>query len=163
MIKRFVIVAGVLALAACDISPNSDKIANKKQEEMARQAVEQVGLPEIVNFQEKRMAKQIWELRDKAITTFTYLVDLNGRLHLICNSVGYALPYSTQYTNPSKVESYSNGPAVIPQADPNGLFSPGDTHSSFVMCQNPENPKEVMPVQFEPDMIVSPFRLKAVD
>ena len=37
--------------------------------------------------------KTIIELRDQAISTTTYLVDLNGQLHKFCDSVGYGLPY----------------------------------------------------------------------
>jgi len=146
---------------------SSDNINNRKQEQLAKEAAVQVGLPAIVNFQEKKMAKEIIELRDTALTTYTYIVDMNGKLHKICNSIGYGLPYATQYTNPQKVGEYYRcnncGASYVttPQADPNGLFSPGSADGTWVMCLDPNNPKgKTMPLFVEPHIIVSPFEMK---
>ena len=118
-------------------------------------------MPAIVNFQEKRMAKMILELRDTAITTVTYTQDMSGNLHKLCDSVGYGLPYATQYTNPQKIGYTGNqvGVATLPQADPNGLFSPASADGTWVLCMNPAD-KKVMPLYVEPHIIVSPFPLK---
>lgn len=127
------------------------------------QAVQTVGMPAIVNFQEKRFLKQILELRDTKLSTITYTQDLNAKIHKLCDSVGYGIPYSTQYTNPQRVvySSYKEGIATLPQADPNGLFSPPSAEGTWVLCLNPES-KDVAPVYVEPRVIVSTFPLPGV-
>ncbi len=138
----------------------SDKIQRRQQEQLSLQATQQVGMPAIVNFQEKRMLKMILELRDTEIKTITYIVDFNGKLHKVCDSVGYGFPYATQYTNPQKIAyaSHQTGVATLPQADPNGLFSPGSADGTWVMCLNQET-KKISPIYVEPHVIVSPFAM----
>jgi hypothetical protein len=139
---------------------SSDEIQNKKQEELTKQSVTSVGVPAIKNFQEKRILKDILELRDNPkFNTYTYSEDMNGRLHLRCNSIGYGIPYATQYTSPQKIETWSSGGyAILPQADPNGLFSPASAEGTWVLCKVPGK-DEVQPVFIEPRIIVSPFPL----
>lgn len=154
----------ILALCGDDCSggsPTSDQVQNKKQEQLSLQAVESVGLPAITNFAEKRLLKEIYELRDTAITTTTYIVDLNGKLHKFCDSVGYGIPYATEYTNPQRaIEGITRGEfTTLPQADPNGLFSPPSADGTWVVCLDPANAKQTMPVYVEPRVIVSPFPL----
>lgn len=131
---------------------NSDTIQNRQQEQLAKQAVQTVGMPVINNFQEKRMLKMIFELRDQALVTYTYTQSMDGKLVFFCNSIGYPFPYATQYTNP--VNS-----AGRPQSDPNGLFSPSNTEGSWISCVAPDT-KKVWPVYAEPKLITSPFPLK---
>ncbi len=154
------IVAITSILSACDIGPpSSDDIANQKQEQLSRQAVQEVGMPSIVNFQEKRVLKQILELRDTKLSTVTYTQDLQAHLHKLCDSIGYGIPYATQYTNPQRVVNpYTSAITTIPQADPNGLFSPAEAEGTWILCLNPET-KEVAPVYVEPRIVVSPFPL----
>jgi hypothetical protein len=151
------------SLAACDTPPeSSDRKMNRQQEQLSNEAASEVGLPAITNFQEKRMMKMILELRDQTIATVTYISDLNGHLHKICDSAGYGLPYATQFTNPMKVAGGFNTPSTgnvaVPQADPNGLFSPASADGTWVMCLDPAV-KKLKPVYIEPHVIVSPFSL----
>ena len=151
-------------LSGCEIHPkNSDQVQREIQENLSAESNSQVGMPAIVNFQEKRMAKMILELRDTAISTITYTQDMNGNLHKLCDSIGYGLPYATQYTNPQRIarsmETPSTGNITLPQADPNGLFSPAQADGTWVLCSNPAT-KKVMPLYVEPHVIVSPFVLK---
>jgi hypothetical protein len=152
----------LLCLAACEEGvPSSDQIANQKQEQLSKQAVQEVGMPAIVNFQEKRVLKQILELRDTKIATVTYIVDWQAKLHKFCDSIGYGIPYATQYTNPQRAQHpYAGVWYTIPQADPNGLFSPAAAEGTWVLCLNPET-KDVAPVYVEPRIVASPFALKA--
>lgn len=153
-----------LALAGCDGLPpqNSDQIQNKKQEELSKQSVESVGLPAIKNFQEKRILKDILELRDNPkFATYTYTEDMNGHLHLRCHSIGYGIPYATQYTSPQKLVSTWDGGRdriPMPQADPNGLFSPASADGTWVLCKVPGK-DDVQPIYVEPRITVSPFPL----
>lgn len=153
--------------ASCNIPQTSDTAQNNQQEQLDSQAVQQVGMPNIIHFREKRILKRIYEDRDKELATTTYIVDLNGKLHKFCDSVGYPIPYATEYTSPQRPakswETYEQGNLALPQADPNGLFSPADAEGSWVMCQNPKDPTDVAPVYAEPRLIGSPFPLNSVD
>jgi hypothetical protein len=163
MNKSIVALVIGLSLVACGKNvPTGDEIMNKQQRQMDRQAALSVGPPAIVNFQEKRFLKQIYELRDTQLSTTTYIVDRYGRTHKICDSVGYGIPYATEYTNPSKIDynggSAGGGNVTVPQADPNGLFSPASAEGTWVLCLDPKS-KNVVPLYIEPRIIVSPFAL----
>jgi hypothetical protein len=152
------LVAVATLLTACDVKETSTQIERRKQEELSLQAVQSVGMPSIVNFAEKRMMKDIIELRDQNVATTAYIVDMNGKLHKICTAVGYGLPYATQFTNPQRVSDYTHGVVAIPQADPNGLYSPASADGTWVLCVDPKSGKP-RPVFIEPRVIVSPFPL----
>jgi len=164
MNKIIVALASVFALSACGEMPqSSDQLQNKKQEEISKQAIQSVGLPSIVNFQEKRVYKDIYELRDRPnLVTYTYIVDMNGGLHKVCDSIGFGISESTQYTSPEKLVSLRIDGAdrtPMPQADPNGLFSSPSSNGTWVMCKVPGK-DEVQPIRAEPNLITSPFPLK---
>ena len=142
--------AATVALAGCG-NPNSyrssDQMQYAEQERMLKQAVQEIGMPAIKNFQEKRLMKDILELRDNPkLVTYAYTEDMNGRLHLRCHSIGYGLPYATQYTNPGN-------------ADPNGLYSPGSADGTWILCKVPGTDK-VEPQYFEPKLIVTTYPLE---
>jgi len=158
MKRILALVAVATLLTACDVPPTSTQIERKKQEELSLQAVQQVGMPAITNFAEKRMMKDIIELRDQNVATTAYIVDMNGKLHKICTAVGYGLPYATQYTNPMRVSGDGHGNVTVPQADPNGLYSPASADGTWVLCVDPKSGKP-RPVFIEPRVIVSPFPL----
>ena len=155
------IIAVATLLTACnEYPPTSTQIERRKQEELSLQGVQQVGMPAIVNFAEKRMMKDILELRDKNTPTTTYLVGMNNQLTKVCDSIGYGLPYATQYTNPSRVVyDQGHGGQVIPQADPNGLYSPASADGTWVLCVDHKDGK-AKPVFIEPRIIVSPIALQ---
>lgn len=149
-----------LTLASCGpVTQSSEDIQNNQQEQANKQAVQTVGFPNIVNWQEKRTLKQIYELRDTALRTYAYTQDLNGRYHKLCDSIGYGIPNSTQFTNPNQVVAgyYRENSDVIAQADPNGLYS-SQSSGTWVLCKDPNSDKN-MPVYVEPNVIVSPFPL----
>jgi hypothetical protein len=164
--KRIIIAIACLAATACDAQPTSDSINRKAQEQIELQATQSVGMPGIINFSEKKMLKMVLEKRDRMAPTVTYTIDMNGKLHKLCDSMGYGIPYATQYTSPQKVAWYSGqgasdgrGSFVVPQADPNGLFSPPSAEGTWVMCLNPKT-KDADVLYIEPRVIVSPFPLE---
>ena len=148
MKKILFVVAAVIALAGCDGHDyrNSQQIERDNQERSLKQMAQSIGMPAIVNFAEKRMMKDVLELRDKMTPTYTYLVGMNNNLTKLCDSVGYGLPYATQYTNPSL-------------ADPNGLYTPASADGTWVLCLDPKE-KKAKPMYVEPRIIVSPFPLQ---
>ena len=160
MNKFLLVLPLVTVLAACDQQPTSTQIERKKQEELSLQAVQQVGMPAITNFAEKRMMKDILELRDKSAPTTTYLVGMNNQLTKLCDSVGYGLPYATQYTNPQRVTGDgTHGYVTLPQADPNGLYSPAAAEGTWILCVDHKDGK-AKPLYVEPRVIVSPISLQ---
>ena len=156
MKKILFVVAVAALLAGCE--ETSYEKEHAKQEALSMQGNSAVGMPAINNFAEKKMMKMIIELRDQQITTITYTQDMNGKLHKLCDSQGFGLPYATQYTNPQQVTHYGAGYATLPQADPNGLFSPSSAEGTWIMCLNSQT-KKMAPVYVEPRVIVSPFPL----
>jgi hypothetical protein len=116
-------------------------------------------MPAIKNFRERKILKDIIEMRDQAnLVTYTYLYsDMTGKLVFVCNSIGYGVPSTTQYTNPEDTISQNGNYSTIPQADQNGLFS-GPSNGTWVLCKDP-NSSKVAPVLFEPNIVVSQFKL----
>jgi hypothetical protein len=160
MKKLLLVVPLVALLTAClEVPESSGQIERKKQEELSLQSVQQVGMPAIVNFAEKRMMKDILELRDRNVATTTYLVGMNNQLTKICDSIGYGLPYATQYTNPQRPVYEVHGNITLPQADPNGLYSPASADGTWVLCVDHKDGK-AKPVFIEPRVIVSPMALQ---
>lgn len=140
-----------LTAASCDWAEDQDRAETRKRMDEMRS---QVGLPTITNFTEARFAKMIAELRDQNIKTWAYYLDVNGGRHLLCEAVGYGLPYSVQLTNPEK---YEMSGATLPQAEPNGLYMPESADATWVLCSDGKG--GVAPVFSEPHLIVSPFPL----
>ena len=122
----------------------------------------QTGMPAIKNFRERKLLKEIIELRDQdGLVTYTYIVaEQTGKLIFLCNSIGYGISAATQYTNPQKIESpYGGHYVTLPQADPTGLFSPSSAEGTWVMCADPSGEGKTRPVYAEPRVIVSPFKM----
>ena len=125
-----------------------------------KEAHAQIGMPAIKNFQERKLAKMIFELRDQEkLITYAYIVNLEGELIFLGKCIGFGLPYSVQYTNPMK--KYEGCSMMSPQADPNGLFMPEGLSATWLMMID-EKTGETRPVYIEPQIIVSPFPLHEV-
>lgn len=166
--RRLLIISACFFLAGCFEENVADKREREQTARLTEQASTQVGMPAVMRFTEKRNLKMLYEMRDNPnLATTAYIVDLNGKLHKICNALGYGFPYATQFTNPQRDTYYgsagvSSGTSVhfqMPQPEPNGLFMPNAADGTWIMCLNPES-KEVQPVYVEPRVIVSPFPLK---
>ena len=151
--------------ARADNDADVESATSMAQSKMLAEAARQVPLPAITHFQEKRDLKQIYELRDQAIATFTYLHNPNSAcLMYMGPSIGYGIPYATQYTSPTHYgrldNPYDDFPRSYgqkPQAEPNGLFMPSGAHGTWVLMLDPVT-KKAMPQYFEPDVIVLTFR-----
>lgn len=146
--------AALFLLAGCYAESGDNAETAKRMADLRAQ----VGLPKIANFTEAKFANLTSELKDQEIRTWAYYVDMNGGRHLLCESIGYGLPYSTQITNPQKYEG--NG-ATLPQAEPNGLYMPDSAEATWVICSDGKG--GVAPVYSEERLIVSPFPLGHID
>ena len=144
---------------------DADKAVSWESEKIQREGNRQIGFPNIVNFQEKKLMKMIYELRDQeSMITYTYLVsELNGEVgQFLGKSLGYGIPYSTQFSNPQKYfdDPYGGqgtGALVTPQPEPNGLYVPEGLSATWVFLIDENG--DPHPTYVEPSIIVSPTKL----
>jgi hypothetical protein len=151
----------------------ADQVQANATKKLLSEAQRQVGMPNIVNFQQRKLMKMIQELCDQAdLVTYTYIKsEYTGKLIFLGKSIGYGVPFSAQFTNPMRIvdTEVEGGVAnkvqdagevqVLPQADPNGLFMPTSSSATWVMLVNPDDNKPY-PVYVESEITVSPFKLK---
>jgi hypothetical protein len=162
----FCFVALMLQTGCDQVAPKSDAIVQKKQERAMQEMVRQTGLPAIHNYQEKKMMKMLYELRDKEdLVCHAYLVNMMTGIvgQYLGKCIGYGLPASTQYSNPEKRMRHNNMSSQysynIPQAEPNGLFMPEGLSATWLMMIDPTT-GDARPVYIEPQIIVSPFKIQ---
>lgn len=156
MKKIVLALAAVMGLAACSAgTPSADSQQREATAEITAQAQAEVGMPGITNFYERRLLKEIYERRDQAdLGTYAYFQSLDGTLTCLGRAIGYGVPYSTQFSNPMR----SRGRwANMPQAEPNGLFTPDGMSATWLQLVAPDG--EVHVVYVEPSIVVSPFPL----
>jgi hypothetical protein len=164
MKKLLVLISLIGLFTSCGVKgePSADKSQQIQTEKSLQDANKQIGMPAIINFQERKLFKQILELRDQEkLITYCYLMnEMSGTIgQFLGKGIGYGIPAATQFTNPEKIaKSYSQGGfAILAQADPNGLFMPTSTSATWYMLLDEEgNPH---PVYIEPLIIVSPIKL----
>ena len=114
--KKFLLLIMTIGLLISCNEPihkqSADKVQAKKTEESLREANNQIGMPAIVNFQERKLFKQILELRDQEkLITYCYLAnEMNGKIgQFLGKGIGYGIPASTQFTNPNKLGTVDGG------------------------------------------------------
>lgn len=126
------------------VSDTSTKMEAKQQEELSKQAIMSVGLPNISNFYEKKTLKKIIEMRDnpKLVNYLYTRNDMTGKWIYEGKCIGFGIPYTTQYTNPEKIAITNDIDLgnylgditnTIPQADPNGLYSVPNGTATWVI------------------------------
>lgn len=140
----------------------ADQLEAQRTQQAAAQAADVAGFPAITRFTEKERLRRIYELRDDPnLTTYTYTFAQNtGQLRLLCESIGFGVPFSAQFSNPVRSlddKSWDGSDTVLPQPEPNGIFPPTSSDATFVICV--EGGREQV-VYAEPTLIVSPFPLE---
>ena len=156
----------LLTAESCNHEPTADEIAQKKQETILQEAARQAGMPDIKNFRNLKIYKAILEMCDQAgLVTYTYLYnELNGKFTYLGQTIGYPIPYATQYTNPQKEEWHSGNSTghwvTLPQADPDGLFKPSTAEGTWIIMKDP-NGSDVHPIYMENRVACFPFKLGA--
>ena len=169
--KKFLTFAFILTtiiLISTSLSNAKTSDADTDQATKTAQAMKdanaQIGMPAIINWQERKFLKMLYELRDQTgIVRYAYLKSLrSGKPIYIGKCIGYELPYCVQFSNPERIahEEYYDGGSfgTMPQPEPNGLFMPETLSATWLMVINPAN-GEPEPSYMEPEIIVSPFPL----
>lgn len=147
----------LLTFVGCD--PNSDAVQQQKQEVALKEGVNSVGLPAIKNWREMRILKDIYELCDQdGLVTYTYVFsEMTGKYTYLGETVGYGIPYSTQFSNPTKPY---NAQYALSQAEPNGLFKPTSAEGTWILMRDPIN-KVTRPQYIEPKISTFTYKLPA--
>ena len=134
-------------------------------ERLMQESQRVVGMPSIVNFFERQMVRMLYEIRDNPeFRTHSYIVTMNGDFIKICDSIGYGINASIQFSNPEKIvqndyRSGGFGYGTLPQMEPNGLAMPEGLAATYIMCIDPSGGEGIKAVYVEPEVIVSPFPL----
>lgn len=118
---------GLAVLTSGCEADTSDGVQAKQKERILKEGTAQVGMPAIKNFRERKLLKDIYELRDQTgLTTYAYTVaSQTGQKVFLCDSVGYPINDATGFTNPERlVTNTTQVFGTMPQAEPNGLFTP---------------------------------------
>lgn len=164
--KRLLLAIPLLFLLAGCPKDETKSVEAKQTARVASQlaqAEQSVPPPRISNFTQLRNAVELMERADDNISTFAYYMDMHGKLHFLCESMGYGLPYSTQTTNPERHQYgkyLDQGMVTLPQPEPNGLYMPDNVAATWILCVRPDG-KGFDAVYWEPDLVVSPFKLRA--
>lgn len=170
---EFLIVMAIVAILACLLLPalaKARKSANSAEVQQAKQtkqllgeANRQIGMPNVKNFQQKKLMKMVYELCDKEdLICHAYIKsDYQGKLIYLGKCIGFGIPFSAQYTNPMKIgyKGHGTGIVTLPQADPNGLYMPTSSSATWLMMIDPVTNKP-RPVYLEPEIVVSPFKIE---
>jgi len=148
-----------IGLTACNEVPTTDRKQAEQTDMIQDRLNSRLGLPNIVNGTEKRLMKELYELRDQAnLATFSYTMnEMTGELRFLGKSIGFGIPASVQYSNPERVvQNYTSSYGTLPQAEPNGLFMPTGLSATWVYLINPVT-REPQPTYVEPLLTVSLF------
>jgi len=161
----------ILSLSACgERQKSSDEKQAEKTEQMMDRANSKLGLPNIKNWLEKRLVKELYEKRDQEdLVTYTYTYnEMTGEMRFLGKSLGFGIPASVQYSNPERLvrmrpANRQDGTmhwsdVILPQAEPNGLFMPEGLSATYVFLMDPLT-KEARPTYVEPSITVSMFPL----
>lgn len=159
----FVLIASFMfmGVSSCDQQTSADKTQAEQTAKAMSEAQRQVGMPNITNFQQRKLLKMIYELCDKEdLICYAYIKsDYQGKLFYLGKCIGYGLPFSAQFTNPERVvQDHAGSFGKLPQPDPNGLFMPTSSSATWLIMIDPKT-KEPRPVYAEPEIVVSPFML----
>lgn len=132
------------------------------QENLMSQANDTVNNPEITEFFEKKMAKEIIELRDDSnLVCYAYTYNnMTGKFTYLGRCMGYGLPYSTQYTRPETAVRVAGEYIALPQADPNGLYLPEGLSATWLYLID-ENTGESQVTYIESEITVSQGKIPA--
>jgi hypothetical protein len=163
----------VLTAESCQDDQAPQPTANQREQaaqaSITAEAQQTVGMPNIINFNQKKQLKAIIEAFDQPnLITYSYVMSMTGKAVPLCRSQGYGFNEATQFTNPLAIEwreghgndtSWASG--VVGQADPTGLYSPTSSAGTLLMCLTTAG--KVLPVRSEPDILTLPVPYDQLD
>lgn len=164
------------SLAGCGKRETASSKENSYTQMLMEQSANAVGYPDVSNFFEKAQLKEIYELRDdpQLICYWYTKNDMNGKWIYQGKCVGYGIPYTTQFTQPETVQRAAlpelniNGQdkgyneyftEILPQADPNGLYSSPSTSATWILSVDEEG--NITPSYVESEITVTQNKMDA--
>lgn len=160
MKKLILLLALALLLVGC--TDGGVTSAERAQQEAGNLAIVQnQPIPDLGGYSfERQILIDTYLARNNTIATYAYMFTMDGKIVEICPSIGYPIPYSTQLTNPMK-EIYPgyHDSTVVPNAEPNSLYPPGDAAATLVQCVQPDG--SVSPVYIEWYVLAFPYQIKS--
>ena len=90
--------------------------------------------PNLTDFRPADMFARTLEEQDKGIRAFAYILNnYTNQWWFVCEAAAFPYPGGTQYTAP-EVEGRSSTRPNLPQADPNGLYTPATAAATIAPC-----------------------------
>lgn len=160
--KKLLILVLAFVLVACGETTVSD-VEQAQQQAGNMAIVQNQPVPDLGGYSfERQVVIETYLARNNTISTFSYLFTFDGKIIEICPSIGYPIPYSTQLTNPQKIDTtYFEGlgriSGVTNNAEPNSLYTPPDSAATLVQCVNPDG--SVSPAYVEDNVMAFPYRI----
>lgn len=147
--RIFLFVFVVLALALAGCATPADSAERVSVEQQQKQYVLSQPVPQFDWSLERHEMIELYRARNNAVSTYSVVYSqYRGVITFACPSIGYPIPGGTQLTNPEKgVGTYY----PLPQAEPNGLYSPGTSAGTYVMCVNEDG--TISPVYIEENVM----------
>jgi len=154
LVVLFVLMVFVLTSCGTDTSD----IEQGQQREAVNSIITNQPIPNLGGYSfERQIVIETYLARNNIIATYAYMISMDGKIIEICPSIGYPIPYSTQLTNPERtMNDYIEG-SVIANAEPNGLYPPGDAAATLVQCVQSDG--SVSPVYIEWYVLAFPYRI----
>lgn len=154
-----IIIATTMIFGGC-IDESTDSKQKMETEQLMQEAHNQVGMPNIRHFFERKMMKEVLEKCDNPkLVTYLYTKNLDGKYIYEGRGIGFGIPYSVQFTNPER-RLYTSGSGVtLPQADPSGLFKPEGLSATWYMMIDEET-GETSVEYWEPNIIVKQKKVR---
>lgn len=163
-------------LTGCGQRETTSSKENTYTQDLMEQSSNIVGYPEVTNFFEKAQLKEIYELRDDPnLICYWYTKnDMTGKWIYQGECIGYGIPYTTQFTQPEtmqraalpalKMDGSDRGyndyfTEILPQADPNGLYSSPSTSATWILTTDKNG--NILPTYVESEITVSQSKLDA--
>jgi hypothetical protein len=148
----------VFVLTSCAGSDTS-AIEQGQQKAAVNAIIQNQPIPDLGGYSfERQIVIETYLARNNTIATYAYMISMDGKIIEICPSIGYPIPYSTQLSNPERVDSY-NYSITLPNAEPNGLYPPADAAATLVQCVNPDG--SVSPTYIEWYVLAFPYQIKS--
>ena len=154
---------GIVFIGCGEVAPTVEDQQSQATDQLMTEANNQIGMPEISHFYEKKLLKDLYELRDDSdLVCYAYTTNLEGQYIYLGRCIGYGLPYAVQFSNPEKLVRADLGEYVgeaeMPQAEPNGLFMPDALSATWLIMINEET-GEREPMYCEPQIVVTQSKL----
>jgi|WetSurSiteA1Bulk_404760.scaffolds.fasta_scaffold14270_2 hypothetical protein len=158
--KKILIILSVLmvfVLTSC-MGSDTSTIEQGQQREAINSIITNQPVPDLGGYSfERQIVIETYLARNNTIATYAYMISMDGKIIEICPSIGYPIPYSTQLTNPLRTAGDYYQGSVVANAEPNGLYPPGDAAATLVQCVNPDG--SVSPTYIEWYVLAFPYRI----